>query len=205
VYSADNRNKEIALRYFGPFVGRFKECSNVLGVASGQRFFLEMLCDVGVSATGVEIDRALSDRGLKTINASVFDYLNANKVPTYDGIMASHIVEHFYPERVVELFALLGRAAKPGRRLIILTPNTANIRRGVGDFWRDFTHKRPYPISALKELLVRGGWEIADHGEYTDRKPSIMRSISYGIRNTLPGRYWCGDDLYVIAQQPVQK
>ncbi len=23
-------------------------------------------------------------------------------------------------------------------------------------------------------------------------KPSIMRSISYGIRNTLPGRYWCG-------------
>jgi len=209
VHSADNRNKEIAVRYFAAFIGRFKGCSEVLEVASGQGFFLEMLRDTGINATGIEIDQALAEdcrgRGLKIINASVFDWLKANQIATYDGIMASHIVEHFYPEQVEEMFALLGSVAKPRCRLIILTPNIANIRRAVGDFWRDVTHKRPYPVSTLKELLTRTGWEIIESGEYTDRKPSIIRSVSYWIRNTLLGRYWCGDDLYVIAERPGRK
>jgi 2-polyprenyl-3-methyl-5-hydroxy-6-metoxy-1,4-benzoquinol methylase len=209
VYSADNRKKDIAVRYFAPFTSRFKGRQNVLEVASGQGFFLELLRDEGVNATGIEIDQALTldcqARGLKAINASVFDHLKANQRPTYDGIMASHIVEHFYPEQVEEMFGLLGGVAQPGCRFIVLTPNIANIRRAVGDFWRDVTHKRPYPISTLKEMLIKTGWEIEETGEYTDRKPSIFRTLSYGIRNALIGRYWVGDDLYVIARRPVAK
>jgi hypothetical protein len=71
----------------------------------------------------------------------------------------------------------------------------------VGDFWRDPTHVRPYPISALSKLLRRTGWEVVESAEYTDRKPSIGRSITYAVRNALLGRYWVGDDLYVIARR----
>lgn len=209
MHSADNRKKDIAVRYFSPFVNRFNGCQHVLEVASGQGFFLEMLRDAKIKATGVEIDDALvkdcQSRGLQAINASIFDYLKQNATPTYDGMIASHIVEHFYPEQVEEMFRLLGENAKPGCKLIVLTPNIANIRRAVGDFWRDVTHKRPYPISTLKELLQKTGWEIAETGEYTDRKPSFFRSLSYGIRNALIGRYWVGDDLYVVAKRPVSK
>ena len=116
--------------------------------------------------------------------------------------MASHIVEHMLPERVEELLGLLHRALKPGNPLVILTPNIANLRRAVGDFWRDPTHVRPYPVSALEKLLRRTGWQLAESFEYTDRRPSVFRSIVYAVRNKLIGRYWGGDDLVVVARRP---
>jgi hypothetical protein len=122
---------------------------------------------------------------------------------SYDGASTSHIVEHFLPVQIEELFALLYAATKPGSPLVIITPNIANMRRAVGDFWRDPTHVRPYPVSALSKLLRRTGWEVAESAEYTDRVPSIGRSITYAIRNALLGRYWVGDDLYVIARRRV--
>jgi hypothetical protein len=110
-------------------------------------------------------------------------------------------VEHFTPTDVERLFKLLHPVLKPGAKMVILTPNIANLRRAVGDFWRDPTHVRPYPVSALSKLLRRSGWEVVDSGEYTDRKPSLGRSLIYAFRNALFGRYWCGDDLFVIARR----
>jgi len=201
----DLREREVARRYFQPFLGRFNGCKAILDVASGQGHFLELLKEAGLNGTGVELDAELSERsqakGLKVINESFFDYLKAVAPGTYDGANVSHIVEHFTPVQVEELFRLLQNAIKPGGPMVILTPNIANMRRAVGDFWRDPTHVRPYPISALSKLLRRTGWEIVDSGEYTDRKPSIGRAIIYALRNALLGRYWCGDDVFVVARR----
>ena len=154
----------------------------------------------------MELDQELSERtrakGLKVINESFFDHLKSVAAGTYDGAHVSHIVEHFTPVQVEELFKLLHHAVKPGSPMVILTPNIANMRRAVGDFWRDPTHVRPYPISALGKLLRRAGWEVADSGEYTDRKPSPGRALIYAIRNALLGRYWCGDDVFVVVLLP---
>ena len=204
MHIADARDKAIAERYFRPFVARFAGCQSVLEIASGQGFFLDMLREAGIPARGVEADAALCkaarERGLQVEQADFFDYLH--KAEPFDGCMASHIVEHFLPERVEALLGLLHRAAKPGSRLVILTPNIANLRRAVGDFWRDPTHVRPYPVSALSKLLRRQGWQVEESFEYTDRKPSLYRSIVYGVRNALIGRYWGGDDLCVVARKP---
>jgi hypothetical protein len=140
-------------------------------------------------------------KGLQVINESFFDYFKRVPPGTYDAAHVSHIVEHFLPVQVEELFRLLRPAVKPGAPMVILTPNIANMRRAVGDFWRDPTHVRPYPVSALSKLLRRSGWEIVESGEYTDRRPSLGRALIYGLRNLLLGRYWCGDDLYVIARR----
>jgi hypothetical protein len=143
VHVPDPRDQEVAYRYFKPFVERFKGCTAVLDVASGQGHFLDLMKEAGIPARGVELDVELSescrDRGLD--------------------------VEQ-------------------------------------GDFWRDPTHVRPYPASAIRKLLDRaGGWEILEDAEYTDRKPSLSRSLVYGLRNLFLGRYWGGDDLYVIARR----
>ena len=203
MHVADARDQRIAERYFRPFVARFAGCSSVLEIASGQGFFLDMLREAGIPARGVEADEALCkaarQRGLDVTQADFFEYLKA--APPFDGCMASHIVEHFVPERVAELLALLHRGAQPGARLVILTPNIANLRRAVGDFWRDPTHVRPYPVSALSKLLRRAGWRLEESFEYTDRKPSLYRSLVYGLRNALIGRYWGGDDLCVVARK----
>lgn len=205
MHVADARDREVAERYFRPFTARFAGCSRVLEIASGQGFFLDLLRAAGIGATGVEADAALCEqaraRGLQVVNADFFEFLRKNPPAAFDGIMASHIVEHFLPAQVEELLGLLAGAAQPGSPLVVLTPNIANLRRAVGDFWRDPTHVRPYPVSALSKLLRRTGWEVAESFEVTDRKPSPYRSLVYGLRNLLIGRYWGGDDLCVVARR----
>jgi hypothetical protein len=201
----DPREHEVAIRYFKRFVEYFRGCEHVIDVASGQGHFLQILKEAGVNAEGVEVDSDLCaltrGKGLKVTQGNFFEFLKTVPAGSYDGASASHIVEHFLPVQVEELFALLHRALASGAPLVVITPNIANIRRAVGDFWRDPTHVRPYPISALSKLLRRTGWDVAESAEYTDRKPSLRRSIIYGIRNALLGRYWVGDDLYVIARR----
>jgi SAM-dependent methyltransferase len=205
MHIADARDREVAERYFRPFVERFAGCARVLEIASGQGFFLDMLRGASISALGVEADAELCSsaraRGLSVEQANFFEFLEGCPAASFDGCMASHIVEHFLPERVEQLLRLIHRAVKPGSPLVILTPNIANLRRAVGDFWRDPTHVRPYPVSALSKLLRRTGWQEEESFEYTDRKPSLRRAIVYRLRNLLIGRYWGGDDLCVVARR----
>lgn len=200
----DSRDKNMAERYFQPFVNMFLGKERVLELGCGQGFFLEFLKEAGVEATGIEIDAALCQsarlRGLRVIQADIFDYLE--KTPDkFDGCFASHIVEHFTPREVEDLFKLVHRAMEDGGLLVIITPNIANLRRAAGDFWRDPTHVRPYPISALQKLLTQSGWEAMESGYHTDRPFSLRRRIVYALRNLLIGHYWGKDDLYVVAQK----
>lgn len=202
----DPRDREIARRYFRPFVERYRDCKAFIDVASGQGHFLELMKEAGIPAKGIELDKGLCEssksRGLEVIQASFFEYLKTCPPGSFDGAQASHIIEHFTPTDVEELFRLLAPTLKPGSLFAVITPNPANLRRMVGDFYRDPTHVRPYPISAIKKLLQRaGGWEFVEGAEYTDRKPSLGRKISYAIRNALFGKFWVGDDLYVIARK----
>lgn len=201
----DPREREVAMSYFKPFVQYFRDCSRVLDVASGQGHFLQLLKEAGINAEGIEVDtdlcRLTREKELKVTQGNFFEFLRATTPGSYDGASASHIVEHFLPVQVEELFSLLHAALTPRSPLVVITPNIANMRRAVGDFWRDPTHVRPYPASALAKLLRRTGWEVVSSGEHTDRKPSIRRAFVYGIRNALLGRYWGGDDLYVIARR----
>jgi SAM-dependent methyltransferase len=196
--------KNLAEKYFEPFVELFKDKKRVLDLGCGQGIFLKILKKVGVDAVGVEIDDSLSQmansQGLKVIQADIFDYLKET-TDKFDGCCASHIVEHFTPGVVKNLFRLIHRIMEAGGLLLVVTPNIANLRRAAGDFWRDPTHVRPYPISALNKLLAQSGWETVKSGYHTDRPYSLRRQIIYGLRNLLIGRYWGDDDLYVVAQK----
>ena len=202
----DPRDQEVAYRYFSPFVERFRDCTSVLDVASGRGFFFDLMKDAGTPATGIEFDAELVEssnaRGLSVEQADFFEYLPGVSPNKFDGVHVSHIIEHFTPAQVERLFALLRPAMKKNALLIIITPNPANIRRMVGDFWRDPTHVRPYPTSAIKKLLLRtGSWEVLEEAEYTDRKPSLIRNFVYAVRNAFLGKYWVGDDVYLVARK----
>lgn len=202
----DARNRESALQYFQPFVTRFQQCRAVVEIACGQGHFLELLKTAGVPATGIEFDPELCQlvrgKGLSVIEGDFFEILRQAAPGSFDGAMASHIVEHFPPVRVEELFNLLRPALKPGSPLVVLTPNIAYIRSAVGDFWRDPTHVRPYPIQALSKLFARTGWEVVASGEHVKRGPSLFRAVKYGLRNLLFGHFWVNDDIFVVARRP---
>jgi len=201
----DARNRELARRYFQPFIPRFQNCRAVVEIASGQGHFLEMLKEAGIPATGIELDQELCGiargKGLPVTQGDFFELLGKSAPGSYDGAMASHIVEHFPPVRVEELFTLLRQALKPGSPLVVVTPNIAYIRSAVGDFWRDPTHVRPYPIQALSKLFARTGWEVVASGEHVKRGPSLLRAIKYGLRNLIFGRFWVNDDIFVVAKR----
>ncbi len=65
----------------------------------------------------------------------------------FDVVFIKSVLEHFYfPEKIVEE---THRVLKPGGLLITLTPECT----GMG-FFADFTHRTPFWLSTVRELLV---------------------------------------------------
>jgi O-antigen chain-terminating methyltransferase len=99
----DPREREVARRYFTPFLKYFQQCSSIVDIASGQGHFLELLKESGLNGTGIELDEQLCaasrQKGLAVVNASFFDHLKTISPGTFDGANVSHIVEHFTPLR----------------------------------------------------------------------------------------------------------
>jgi len=203
----DARSEEIARRFFVVFVDIFQVhgARRILDLGCGQGFFLRLLKDRGIECVGVEVDEELcrlaAEDGLDVMQMDLLSYLSGSS-DRFDGCFASHIIEHFPPVQVTKMFELIHGIMEPGGILCIVTPNIANLRRAVGDFWRDPTHVRPYPVQALKKLLEKTGWSVIRSGYHTHRPASIKREIVYGIRNFLFGKYWTPDSLYVVAGKP---
>ena len=200
-----DQRKETSVRTnFAPFVRTFAAKSRVLDVACGQGFILQMLKEANIEGVGIEFDDQLvaeaRSAGLNVSQAEMFQYLQSTE-EKFNGCIASHIVEHFPPPKVLELLQLMSRVVDEGGKLIIITPNIADLRRAVGDFWRDPTHVRPYPIEALDKLLTRSGWKKIASGYHSDKRFNLPRTIVHSIRNMLIGHYWRGEDLYVVARK----
>lgn len=189
---------------FTPFVKLFAAHSKVLDVACGHGFVMKMLKEANIDAVGIEMDEGLVNEarssGLKVIQGDIFHYLQSTQ-EKFNGCIASHIVEHFPPQKVVELLRLMNRVTLSDGKLLIITPNIAHLRRAAGDFWRDPSHVRPYPIEALDKLLSQTEWRKITSGYLSDKKFSLRKTIVSSIRNVLIGRYWLGEDLYMVAQK----
>ena len=64
----DPREREVARRYFQPFIERFRGCQSIVEVAAGQGHFLELLKEAGLNGTGVELDAELCERTIELTN-----------------------------------------------------------------------------------------------------------------------------------------
>jgi SAM-dependent methyltransferase len=106
---------------------------------------------VGVAqAAGFEVE-------LSEANA----YLEAHP-DEFDGIFASHIIEHLDAARGERFVHLAAGALRPGGRLIMVTPRTWVMRCIAYGFWRDLTHQRPYPLELLAALAQSAGLTVVE-------------------------------------------
>ena len=130
----------------------------VVDIGCGRGEWLELLRAKGITAYGVdsnpEVATRAAARGLDVRTANGLDHLRDAGERTLSAVTAFHVAEHLPLDALIELIDLSLRALRPGGKLVLETPNPANVSVGASTFWLDPTHIRPLP-SDLLSFLVR--------------------------------------------------
>jgi len=121
--------------------------SQVLDVGCGFGIMLERLRELGVTATGVEINahtvHAVRERGFTCYLPDDPELERAE----WDAMIMSHIIEHFDYGRLAEMLDRYLSRLRVGGVLVIATPLASPA------FFDDCDHVRPYPPQALAQLF----------------------------------------------------
>jgi len=177
----------------------------IVDVGCGRGMFLAELKAAGYEAIGIDASEeavaACKARGLDIEQADALEYLESQP-GRLGGIFLSHVVEHLSPPQVVEFLELARRSLRPGGRLIVVTPNVADLWTMTEIFWLDTTHVRPYPILLLKSLCEEAGFHPVASGSHGLgwRAMGRRRILQYYRRRLFWGREYGRTDAYVVAQ-----
>jgi SAM-dependent methyltransferase len=198
-YRFQGYDSEILKDRYIPYADRFRAGSCVLDIGCGRGEFLELLAERGVQGVGIDRDEdmvgAVTKKGLRAAVADAIPYLQ-DHAGEFDGIFASHLIEHIGAEQVRELVLGSARALRPDGRLLLVTPNPSNLQMHLRDFWIDLQHVRFYSPDGVRWLLHEAGLreiEVGLNARYqagprlTDRsKPGQMPTDLGAHRPRLP-------------------
>jgi len=149
------------------YAERFPPGARVLDLGCGRGEFLELLRERGADGLGVDPDssmnRVVRERGLRAVQTDALAYLPEHP-GEFDGVFAAHLVEHLPAERLPAFVAAAAAALRAGGRLILVTPNPANLQMQLNDFWIDLQHVRLYSPDSLRLLVHLAGLREIEHG-----------------------------------------
>lgn len=183
--------------------------NTILDLGCGRGEFLELLKENKYEGLGIDFDeemiRICSNNGFNVLNTTIEDYLK-NTNDRFDGIMCSHIIEHFYPEKVIDILSNCEKILNKNGILIIITPNPLCLEVISEKFWLDPTHIRPYPIDLLKQFIkTNTNLSIIDWGEDSDTKHKIKNNLIHYIRMKILGSYFsqffCALDIFIVCKK----
>ena len=180
-------NSELKTSLFqAKYIDLFQRGESVLDVGCGNGVFLELLREKGILPIGIsQSEKSLEScrkKGFFIHGVDAFSFL-AGKKNAFNGIFASHFIEHFVPADVLRLFELGYEALKPGGVMAVVTPNTADLLVMTQWFWLDPTHIRPYPLELVKSLMSQTNFIIVTAGE--DKQSVGVRGIKQRTVDTL--------------------
>ncbi len=173
------------------FLKYYPAGGTVLDIGSGRGVFLELLRGGGFTPVGVEYDdlmyKTSSARGFRVHKGNAISYLESTK-ESFDGIMASHIIEHLAIDEGIKFIELIKQRLKKGGVAIIITPRPGSLW-AAENFWLDTTHIRPYPFQLMKNLFEP--LEFVDGGIEPDSVPlkdaAPLQKVIMAIRRKLIG------------------
>ena len=185
-------------KYARLFAGRRR----VLDVGCGRGFFLGLLKEEGAGGEGIDLSESMIEATRKAGFPAVLSEGNAflDQHPgEFDGVFASHVIEHIPAPEGERFMRLAARALAPGGRLIVITPRTLVLRSIASGFWRDLTHQRPYPLDLLEALCASAGLTVIESG------PDPDTAIQLGPKDKLVSllrRPFLGPELYDFLYGP---
>ncbi len=134
----------------------------VVDIGCGRGEWLDLLKQKGINAYGVDnnpdVAQRAAGRGLDVRTADAMEHLASLADRTVNAVTAFHVAEHLPLEALIELIDGSLRVLRPGGKLVLETPNPANLTVGATTFWLDPTHLRPLPSDLLSFLVSSRGF-----------------------------------------------
>ena len=132
----------------------------VLDLGCGRGEFLEVLRQDGLSAHGVDLDRAMVEhcrsKGLDVSEADVVDHLETLPDASVGVVFASQVIEHLPYPRLLRFLGAARAKLRPAGLLIVETPNP-HYPLALRNFWIDPTHQHPlFPEVVLALCRLSG-------------------------------------------------
>ncbi len=138
-----------------------KDC-HLLEVGCGRGEFLRGFIRQGLKGYGTD----QSDAATKLCPEAEIKVANLEEGLPYDDnffdvIYSKSVIEHFhYPEKVIsEIFRVL----KPKGQVITLTPDWTYVYK---TFYEDYTHRTPFTMTSLRDILLIHGFEQVQVEEF---------------------------------------
>ena len=144
-------------------------------------------------------------RGLEAVQEDAFEFLRRNQ-SRFDGVFASHIIEHCSAAKGLELVELICDALRPGGVAMLITPSFHDINVSGERFWMDISHVRPYPLKLLHEVFLHLDMEVVTWGydkntrDYSDIRKGrgFVRDL---VTKFLFGPYYNVGDAFIVARK----
>ncbi len=150
----------------------FVGCAPVADLGFGRGEFLELLRDLNVESSGVEVDdelvSAARSRGLAVEQGGAVEYLQSVPDGSLGGIVMIQVIEHLTPQHVVDVVKLAADKLRSGGRAVVETVNPTSLYTYAHAFWVDPTHTRPVHPNFLRFLFEEAGFSKV---ERVDRSP----------------------------------
>ncbi|MGI9089284.1 MAG: methyltransferase domain-containing protein [Chthoniobacterales bacterium] len=135
----------------------------VLDLGCGRGEWLELLQENGLSAVGVDLNRAMvaqcAQRNLFATEADAVAHLRQLDEGSCGAVTGFHVIEHLPLETLVDLIAEARRVLQPGGVAIFESPNCKNLTVGACNFNIDPTHRNPVFPETAEFILETQGFE----------------------------------------------
>jgi SAM-dependent methyltransferase len=155
--------EEMVRGRYRDLAARFAGCSPVLDIGFGRGEFLDLLREIDVEASGIEVDadlvHAAASRGLDVRIADAAAYLDALPDASLGGVSALQVVEHLSPQDYIDFARSVARVVRPGGLVVIDSPNPSSFYVYAHAFYLDPTHTRPVHPLFFMFLFDRAGFE----------------------------------------------
>lgn len=179
-------------------------CTTALDVGCGRGELLELMAEIGVEATGIDIDPAMvahcRQKGLTGVEtADAVSHLQGVDDESLGAILALQVIEHLPYSELVAFLRSSHRKLRPGGRLIMETVNP-HAPQALKQFWIDPTHQHPLFPEIVVALCALTGFASAyiwypqgsgdpdrDRSEQPDYAVVAETHARAGPRKTMPG------------------
>lgn len=192
-------NNKISETYYDMYKGEMLRHNitapgNLLEIAFGSGHFLKWAKLNGFNVVGIEVNPEFvtkaSKEGLEVFCLSLqhIEILKSS-IKKFDYIILFDILEHLYPNEILELFEKLNSLLSIDGRILCRFPNGLSPFNGQTQ-WSDLTHVTVLTPEIIKQIGMATGYELVQFDNAyrslkIGKRPMLIRKLLYWFRSLI--------------------